>query len=203
MVVDVTKVERLFKRYFRYSGVITHIDPESGKVDVDGFVSLNKKVQKLPVKFENITGSFDCGHSALTTLAGSPSHVQGNFTCMSNQLTSLAHAPEYVGGDFGCGNNQLTNLVGAPEHVYGHFYCGYNPLTSLQGLPQTVVGELSVNWSPQLPMMRLLNYPKLWIRDEPDPVKQIRIKYMHKGQAGVIKCAAEMIRAGYKENARW
>ena len=62
-------------------------------IDVNGDVYLiNMSLDKLPLKFNRVTG---------------------NFYCRDNQLTSLEGAPKEVGGDFYCHNNQLTSLEGA------------------------------------------------------------------------------------------
>jgi hypothetical protein len=37
----------------------------------------------------------------------------------------------------------------------------------------------------------------------PQVVNEIMTKYEGQGKPGAIKAAAELIRAGYKENARW
>jgi hypothetical protein len=39
--------------------------------------------------------------------------------------------------------------------------------------------------------------------DAPQPVSDIIHKYLGQGKAGALKAAAELIKAGYKDNARW
>jgi hypothetical protein len=36
-----------------------------------------------------------------------------------------------------------------------------------------------------------------------EPVNSIMNKYLGQGKPGAIKCAAELIKAGFKDNARW
>jgi hypothetical protein len=113
-----------------------------GTIDVDGDVDLSiKGLTKLPLRFNDVSGSFYCRYNKLTSLEGAPKSVGDFFSCENNKLTSLEGAPGSVGGGFDCSNNQLTSLEGAPQSVGGGFYCRYNKLTSLEGAPQSVGGE--------------------------------------------------------------
>ena len=84
---------------------------KDGTVDVNNDIYLNScKLTKLPLKFGNVTGDFNCGNNQLTTLEGCPQSVDGYFTCYNNNITLLEGCPRSVGGDFNCGNNNLTKL---------------------------------------------------------------------------------------------
>jgi hypothetical protein len=208
-MVDVKQIEAKFHKYFKHSGVVTHIDPETGMIDVDGYVSLKRMVTRLPVSFGSITGSFTCSNSKLTTLEGAPSHVGGVFDCSMNALTSLAHAPEYVGRDFYCGKNKLSNLKGAPEEVGVDFNCNLNPLVSLEGAPNVIPAWFVVSYSPDLPLLRTLVAKQgVWLDWGFKPHNEVQDilkdpEFKGKGKQGAIKCALALIKAGYKENARW
>jgi len=103
-------------------------------IDVNGYVNLYKmELTKMPVKFRNVSGDFDCSYNNLTSLVGGPETVGGNFYCEDNKLTSLLGSPEKVEGNFNCNYNKLTSLLGSPETVGGNFYCYDNNLTSLEG----------------------------------------------------------------------
>jgi hypothetical protein len=115
---------------------------EDGTIDVDGDVNLSRRdIDKLPLKFGKVTGSFYCSNVNLLSLEGSPNRVGGSFYCNDNQLTSLEGCPSEVGGDFYCYYNQLTSLEGSPNRVGGHFVCSDNKLTSLEGSPKEVGGS--------------------------------------------------------------
>lgn len=208
-MVDVKLIEAKFHKYFTHSGVITRIDPETGLIDVDGYVILKRKVTRLPVGFENVSQDFICADNKLTTLQGAPSHVGGAFDCSHNMLTSLAHAPEYVGLHFSCAYNKLTNLKGAPAAVDGDFNCHRNPLESLDGAPTHVRAMFIVSYAPDLPLLRVLNAQQgVWLDWGLAPESELeRIlndpEFKGKGKTGAIKCAITLIKAGYKENARW
>jgi hypothetical protein len=56
---------------------------------------------KLPLKFNEVTGHFDCSKLNLTTLEGSPVKVGGDFDCSFNpNLRSLHFVPKVVRGYF-------------------------------------------------------------------------------------------------------
>jgi len=78
---------------------------------------------KIPVKFGEVSGYFDCSRNKLTTLKNCPTSVGGYFSCYNNHLTSLKFAPTSVGGYFDCSNNNLTTLKDCPTSVGGYFSC--------------------------------------------------------------------------------
>jgi hypothetical protein len=41
------------------------------------------------------------------------------------------------------------------------------------------------------------------VMNAPTPIVEILNKYVGQGKSGAIKCAAELIKAGFKDNARW
>ena len=88
------------------------INPD-GSIDVDGYVELGVyKLDKIPLKFNNVSGYFNISY---------------------NDITSLEGCPKYVGRWFSCNDNNLTSLKGCPNYIGGTFYCGGNPLESLEG----------------------------------------------------------------------
>ena len=91
----------------------------NGNVDL----SMKKKLTKLPLKFNKVSGNFYCHSNQLTSLEGSPKEIGGNFYCSNNKLTSLEGGPKEVGRYFCCQYNQLTSLEGGPKKVCGNFYC--------------------------------------------------------------------------------
>ena len=129
---------------------------DDGSIDVNGDVNLRyRPLTKIPFKFRNVSGGFDCTGNQLTSLEGAPKTVGGGFDCTGNQLTSLEGAPNRVSGGVYCDNNQLTSLEGAPKTVGGSFYCQNNQLTSLEGAPNSVGGNFSCYNNPNLPYSEL------------------------------------------------
>lgn len=106
-----------------------------GSIDVDGDVYLyNLNSTKLPLKFRNVSGYFDCSNNQLTTLEGCPQTVGGNFDCNDNQLTTLEGSPQNVGGYFSCRNNRIINFNGFPEDFEGNFFYEKNPVQEIYNL---------------------------------------------------------------------
>jgi len=205
-MVDPAKIKEIFDHYFRCTDPI--VINSDGTISTKGYVTLFKRVKKLPLEFYEVD-EFDMGTAGLVTLAGSPKHVYSGFRCVHNNLKSLEGGPESVGGHYLCGFNQLTNLKGAPRKVHGNFSCVGNPLESLEGLPQEGVETLYLSYSPSLPLLRALVAQEILFRQrveapEPPPrVQEIMTKYAGEGKRGVIRCQKELIAAGFEGNAKW
>jgi len=127
-------------------------------IDVNGNVNLSYRVlTKLPIKFRNVSGFFDCSGNNLTSLEGCPEMVGGDFNCSCNNLTSLLGSPKTVLGSFYCRGNKLTSLEGGLKTVLGNFNCYNNNLTSLEGSPKTVLGNFNCGGNK---LTSLLGSPK-------------------------------------------
>ena len=115
---------------------------EDKSIDVDDNVYLvDYGLTKLPLKFRNVSGVFDCYDNKLTTLEGAPKTVDGYFSCGLNNLETLEGAPKTVDNYFDCSKNNLKTLEGSPRRVSGDFYCSYNKnLMSLEGISSTIHG---------------------------------------------------------------
>ena len=91
-------------------GITNYTINSDGSIDVNGDVYLwSRRLTELPLRFNKVSGSFDCSSNNLTSLNGSPKWIGGWFSCQYNQLTSLEFSPDYVGGWFDCRWNNLTN----------------------------------------------------------------------------------------------
>jgi hypothetical protein len=182
-MVDVEEVKQLIGRYFHIQGTYI-IDPITGIVDVTGHVILKRKLlTRLPVRFGKIlNGDFHVDECTLETLEGSPTSVDG---------------------DFECAYNQLKNLQGAPKHVGNDMYFQGNPLTSLDGYPEKIDGGVMLTWDKDLPLLRLLQTEKILFTNAPKEVNHILNKYAGTGKKGMLGAAAELTKAGFRDNARW
>lgn len=130
-------IEDDFKKYGLNPAKVTY--NADGTIDYDGDVDLSRNgLDKLPVRFTEVKGSFLCDNNQLTTLEGCPKIVGDSFTCSNNQLTCLEGGPESVYGEHGyeCKNNRLRSLKGAPKNCHA-FDCSENKsLDTLKGAPQ-------------------------------------------------------------------
>ena len=99
------------------------INPD-GSIDVDGSVDLeNKKLTKLPLKFNKVNDDFYCDYNELESLEGSPKEVNGHFYCRNNKLTSLKYAPRIIRGGFYCRCNNIKTFEYFPSFIRDNFYC--------------------------------------------------------------------------------
>jgi hypothetical protein len=131
-------IHSICKRY----GIRNYTINSDGSIDVYDDVNLfNKKLVKLPLKFNVVSGYFDCSYNKLTSLEGCPEKISSNFYCSNNKLTSLEGCPEKINGDFYCYGNYLTLLEGCPKKIGGNFSCFNNKLTSLKGCPKKIGGN--------------------------------------------------------------
>jgi hypothetical protein len=130
-------VEELEERLMDYIKEVCYQNSD-GTWSCKGSITLHgKNLTKLPVKFKEVSGYFDCSHNKLTTLEGAPEHVGVRFECSHNKLTTLEGAPEIVGESFYCNNNKLTTLEGAPRSVGRELWCDHNPV-SVEELKKTI-----------------------------------------------------------------
>lgn len=224
-MVNKALIQDNLSRYFKVNGKIQIHD--SGVVDVEGNVTLKSLTRKLSVQFGVVSGFFLCAGSQLQTLEGAPHSVGDVFDCSMNELISLTHAPRHVGkdfrcsdnlihslqhapthvsGNFNCAKNRLTNLLHAPKYVELNFTCYRNPLESLEGVPDHVGKTITLTYDATLPLLRTLVAEEILFMNATatsEQVAQILNKYMGSGKPGALKAAAELIKAGFKHNARW
>jgi hypothetical protein len=113
------------------------------------------------------------------------------------------------GGSYACSHNFLKNFEGAPTQFTGYFV-GVGQMgegiTSVSGLPPDA-RQVDITYQKQLPMLKLLKQKSVHVRQSLTanlhPITEIIEKYAGEGKPGAIRAAAEMIKAGYKDNARW
>ena len=93
------EIKKICKRY----DIKNYTINTDGSIDVDDDVDLSyRKLTKIPLNFNK---------------------VSGNFWIRNTNLTSLEGCPKEVGGGFYCSDNNLTSLKGCPKEVMGYFYC--------------------------------------------------------------------------------
>lgn len=132
------EVHRICEKY-NIENYTINID---GSIDVNGNVFLyGKGLRKLPLRFNYVSGYFNCCFNKLKSLKGAPKKIGDDFSCYKNKLVLLEGAPKEVGGHFHCQFNKLISLKGAPLKVGGHFHCFDNRLKTLEGAPKKVGGH--------------------------------------------------------------
>jgi hypothetical protein len=160
---------------------------DGDRYEVQGHVRLHKVPPDgvCPIKFDSVQGSFVAPTMGLTSCKNLPHTVGGNLMLQGNELKDLSHAPDWVGRFMDIRGNPFHSLVGFPTHVEEY---------------------VVITYDPDLPLLRLLSAKQgITFADSATPVKvkQIMINHKGTGKPGALKAAAELIRAGFKENARW
>ena len=138
------KIDYICNKY----GISNYEINRNRSIDVNGDVVLSwYELNKLPLKFNKVSGHFSCNGNKLKSLIGCPIEVGGDFSCVINQLTSLVGSPNKVGGYFDCSKNKLTTLMGGPEIVGGEYNCNFNELTSLVGSAIEIGGVIYYHYN--------------------------------------------------------
>jgi hypothetical protein len=220
MPISETEKDRLLKAFedsYTYTALKkVWVDSDTLEVNVDAFSVRAKFKKTIPFKMGTVTGNYFCDGCDLESLHNAPHTVMGNFICRSNYLSSLEGGPTHVGsslqngGLYSCAVNFLKNFEGAPTDFSGHFLGAEQlgtGLTSVDGIPINS-RKVTVSAQPKLPLLKLtqysqveLNYPHLGGVN--GKLTQILQAHTGQGKPGALKCAAAMIKAGYKDNARW
>lgn len=145
---SVEQLEMWCKQYLRPATGRYTINPDR-TVSVDGNVNLSRYgLDRLPIKFKEVSGSFFCYDNQLLSLEGCPEKIGGSLNCSSNRLSSLKGGPIQmgIGSVFNCCDNQLTSLEGTPETKF--LYFDNNKITNFQGIPEFWEGKLSISGNP-------------------------------------------------------
>jgi hypothetical protein len=167
-------------------------DTETETFEVLTSVVLIRRTHHLPVAFDKIGGNFVATHNGLRSFVGFPQTVEGICDCRFNNLRSMEHAPQIVGSNFFVSNNHITNMNGFPQEIGGIVEIDYDPmLPLLQTLKAK--GGVEIN-AHSRPAVKKTDYQKM---------ESILNKYAGTGKKGMLHAAAELTKAGYKENARW
>ena len=144
-----------------------------------------------------------------------------------DKITQLLQRDFIIDGTYTIDDQGRVNVMGSVRHdrkqsklyvefgsVSGNFSSYWRGLKNLKGLPTHIGGTITITYYPGLHVLRCLAADKqinLQSTTSKHPgydierrnINIILDKYVGKGKAGALACAAELIRAGYKENARW
>jgi hypothetical protein len=167
-------------------------DPINHSFDILTDVTAERMFDRLPVKFGRIGGNFNMAYTGLDTFEGFPRVIEGH--CWCNQ-------------------NKLTSFQGSPQVIEGNFLVQDNPISIMSGFPEHIQGLVSLDYTSQLPLLRLLSAkdgvglgPASWPdqrKGEYAKVQNILNKYAGTGKRGMLGAAAELTKAGFRDNARW
>ncbi len=98
------------------------INPD-GSIDVDGDVELGAlNLNKIPLKFNNVSGYFNISSNNITSLEGFPKEVGDSVHCSYNKISTFEYFPNKINTNIYMYNNPLESLEG----FYGDYdklYC--------------------------------------------------------------------------------
>jgi len=187
-MVDQQQVIAQFQEYF--DAFQNYDFDQEGRLNVYGTVIAKDQYlsrmpnKQLPFRFGRVEGDFNVSYCGLNTFEGMPYYVK--HTCW------ISHNP-------------ATTLVGLPKHCNNLVMEGLSELASFDGFPDQV-DLCRFTWYPQQPLLRLLHAKRLQLGIPDNPARKvvdILKNYAGQGQKGALACAAELAKAGFKDNARW
>jgi hypothetical protein len=178
----------------------------------------------FPVIFNTITGEFYIKNDSLESLIGSPRVVKKRFSVEADNLESLVGGPKIVYGDYTCISAKLISLQGLPDRIkQGGLYLSQCPLITLEEIEKITTDisqDISISYYDHLALLRLLRLlspdfthstTQVIFEEEPVPPAVVIIqKYLKKllvdrmpWKRAIIECQYELIKAGFKGNAKW
>ena len=151
----VHEIEQILHQY--YIDISDFTINQDGSVDVRGNVYLQeKKLFKLPLQFNKVSGQFNISHNNLKSLKGCPIEVRESFYCHNNELHTLKYGPKKVGGHFSCDDNYLDTLKNGPETVGGSYQATNNNLYDVSGFPNYYNGDVYFHKNPVYAILSLV-----------------------------------------------
>jgi len=136
------------ERVQRLNEINGRIKVIGGQRTIEGAVDLSfLELTELP-DFSDLyikDGSFDCSNNKLTSLKGSPMHVDWHFYADNNEITSLEHASPYIGSFLSCEHNNISSFDHCPKTILGSIFARRNPITSLNGVAVIDYGEITAD----------------------------------------------------------
>ena len=113
------EIHRICKEY----GIKNYTINPDGSIDVDGNVELGVyKLDKIPLKFNNVSGYFNISYNNITSLEGCPKYIGETFYCNYNKLTSLEYFPNKIKHEILLKGNPLESLEGFNNN-YDMLFC--------------------------------------------------------------------------------
>lgn len=203
-MVDVDHIQQQLNTHYTVKGdLVIHDD---GVVDVQGHVWVNRlpKDRIMSVQFGTVTGDFRISAKLKpASLQGCPHRVEGVFYIgQDNKITSLQQGPAWVGSSYVVmQGNPIRDLTGVAAHV-DLLVIHTNTLRNLDDLPEQI-NYFQCPYHEQLPILRLIQVARPYLRYAPVELQRILDKYVGKGKSHMLNFALELKQAGYGGHAKW
>ena len=148
---------------------------------------VKKSAFRADVPIHYVQGDLDIEKTNLITLTNAPFHVANNVTILGNKkLKSLDGLPGKIGRKLRIGNNRN--------------------LDSLRGIEHTSdIQSIIMGYYPHMPLLRLLVAKKSVDVDHADlnEILNYHIQKYSSFKERMYKCQYALIKAGFKDNAKW
>lgn len=222
------RIDNILHTYFNIHSTHPYEINDDGRVSIHGDCSLNettgKSIRELPIKFDIVSGEFSLYNAPdIISLKGCPIEV-GDLHFEGLSITSLDGAPKKIVGSchiLYC--MSLTSLIGCPESVGINLTfrgCNNLILDWDTDVACKVGGRISIPYHKDLPLLRtvppaVLNNSKRVVgyatadSEDQGVVLEIITKYRNlcsdpkNVKKAIYDCQYELIKAGFKGNARW
>jgi hypothetical protein len=193
-MIDRELIEHKLNLYTMMHG--KHHIRDDGVVDVDGQVTLYaQNLEHIPVQF-GVTYDFHIwGGGDLESLEGCPQLVKGRFSCKDGLFQDLTGGPREVKQDYTSVNIYFHSLEGSPDTIGGVWHLSYNDKIPLLRtlVAQGGVDIMGRHYSPTRTYSELVLLQDI-LNDS---------RWMGQGKRKAMMCAAALIKAGFRDNARW
>lgn len=204
-MVDVNHIQQQLDTYYDMGG--DHVIHDDGVVDVQGGVQVNRlpKNRIMSVQFGTVTGDFRIRDRLKpVSLQGAPHRVEGVFYIgKDNKISSLQQGPAWVGKSYVVmEGNPIRDLTGVAHHVDLLVIHENSMLNNLNHMPEEI-NFFQCMYHDHLPILRLTQVPRAYLKYTPVEMRHILDKYVGKGKSHILNFALELKQAGYGGNAKW
>ena len=132
--------------------------------------------------------------------------MSGDYFVNGCGLTRLDGIAKHIRGDLRIFNNSLDGFDGLADVEVGEYILATgNPITRLRDLPKCYM--ITMTWSPRIPVLRMVvnnKRPEIRFSEPsiPPGFNEIMDRYENQGPGALSACATELIKAGFRGNAK-
>jgi hypothetical protein len=214
---DIMNILKKFYTWTEDTIEITNYNPNTNEVCIKGReeIFLRETKEELPFILDRAElPKISCDSGYETKFINLPKFFSGTISFNYNKIESLENIPTGVKKLFLAKNN-LTTLDGLPNTLI-LLNCANNPLTTLASLEKCKnLVSLRLSYSRNLPLLRILSVVKDEVifyntegnsgpdSEEVDKIINEHIEKYSNMKERIYKCQYEMIKLGYKDNAKW
>lgn len=121
-------------KFLRQNNIKNCYMSEDGLI-VSESVQIDVAVERLPVKFHIINGSFTCNAKIISgSFHNFPLIVKGSVSCFGNNFKKFIGRPNVIHQDFNVSMNDIESLEGFPQFIDGCINLSSNKIKNLEGI---------------------------------------------------------------------